>query len=110
MSVQNETKMIKTIQSRVALLPDTRIKKLWSSGINRDIDILVVCCGLAGFYEIKVTGERPTPWQLARLKWWADSGADTAWFDSVGACLDRIKALLDRGRAVQAVLADFGSE
>jgi len=101
-----ESDLVKSIMDRVALLPDTRIKKLWSSGINRDVDLLVVCCGLAGFYEIKRPGERPTGWQANRLRYWAACGADVAWFDNVEACLDRITALHSRGRGVQEYLSN----
>jgi hypothetical protein len=101
-----ESDIVKAIKDRVALLPETRIKKMWSTGINRDIDLLVVSCGLAGFYEIKRPGKYPTGWQSDRLKYWVESGADTAWFDNVEGCVDRIKALYDKGRRIQELLAD----
>lgn len=101
-----ESDIVKSILDRTALLPDTRIKKLWSTGINRDVDLLVVSCGLAGFYEIKRPGEKPTGWQANRLRFWQACGADVAWFDNVEACLDRIKALYDRGRRIQELVKD----
>lgn len=99
-----ESDIVKAIRDRVALLPATRLKKLWSTGIGRDIDLLVVSCGLAGFYEIKRPGETPTDWQNDRMEYWRYCGADVAWFDNVEACLHRIKALYDRGRRIQELI------
>ncbi len=85
--------MIVALKTKVGKLPCTRIKKLWSSATNRDIDILVVTYGLAGFYEIKVAGEKPTAWQYNRLAFWAASGADTGYFDSVDSCVNHVEGL-----------------
>jgi hypothetical protein len=89
----SENSMIVSLKDKIGKLPCTRIKKLWSSATNRDIDILVVTYGLAGFYEIKILGEKPTAWQYNRLAFWAASGADTRYFDTVNACVLHVEGL-----------------
>lgn len=82
-NMASESAMIKLLKSKVSKLPKTCIKKLWSSHVNRDIDILVVTHGIACFYEIKIPGEQPTAWQYNQLAKWAASGAVTGWYDDV---------------------------
>lgn len=83
----SESALIATLKRRANQLPCTRIKKLWSSHVNRDIDILVVTYGIACFFEIKLPGQKPTGWQYNQLAWWARSGAVTGWYDNVDACI-----------------------
>lgn len=90
-----ESALIRNLKNKVNKLPCTRIKKLWSSATNRDIDILIVSYGIAIFYEIKVPGEEPTSWQFNQLAWWAHSGAVTGWFDDVDACVLEVSRIYD---------------
>ena len=94
----SEKAMIATLKRRVNQIPGTRIKKLWSSHVNRDIDILIVTYGLAGFYEIKQPGEKPNDWQLNQLRWWARSGADTGWYDDIDILVAHIQDIADRAQ------------
>jgi hypothetical protein len=103
----SESSMVKQIRARVEALPNTHIKKLWSTATTRDVDLLVVTHGLAGFYEIKVPGEKPTEWQAHRLDYWRAAGADVAWFDSVDACVCHIQVLSARGAKMQQLYNDF---
>lgn len=100
----SEKAMVKTIRARVNALPHTRIKKLWSTGSDRDVDLLVVTHGIAGFYEIKVPGEQPSEWQYDRLDKWKAAGADVGWFDSVDGCVAHIKGLAARAERAKYVL------
>ena len=102
-----ESSMIKKIKRDVKSIPHTRIKKLWSSAANRDIDLLVVTHGLACFYEIKVKGEQPTPWQRGRLKFWQGSCADVGWFDDVDKCVMRIRHMASVGKIAQGHIAVY---
>lgn len=99
-----ESSIITSIKRKVAAIPNTKVKKLWSTAMNRDIDLLVVTNGLACFYEIKVPGERPTEWQTHRLDYWRDTGADVGWFDDADKCIERIKYMAVKGKAVQVFL------
>ena len=92
----SEAALIDGLKRKVGKIPGARIKKLWSSHVNRDIDILIVIHGLACFYEIKQPGQKPNDWQLNRLAWWAASGADTGWYDSVDVCVARVTELAAR--------------
>lgn len=91
----SENSMIKNMKSKVSKIPGCCIKKLWSSAVNRDIDLLIVVYGLACFYEIKVPGQKPTSWQYNRLAFWAASGADTGWFDDVDIFIKHITKLIE---------------
>lgn len=103
----SEKAMIAGIKRKVNLIPGARIKKLWSSAVNRDIDLLIVVHGLACFYEIKQPGQKPTDWQLNQLQWWARSGADTGWFDDVDACVGRVQVIANRAAAHAGILASI---
>jgi hypothetical protein len=103
----SEKAMIATLKRKVNLIPGARIKKLWSSAVNRDIDILVVIHGLAGFYEIKVPGQKPTDWQVNQLLWWSHSGADTGWFDDVDKCVARVQQIANRAALHKRTLAEI---
>lgn len=103
----SESSMVRQIKARVAAIPHTCIKKLWSTSTSRDVDLLVVAYGLACFYEIKVPGEKPSEWQRHRLDYWKGSLADTGWFDSVDACVCRIQVMAARGEKMQALYNEF---
>ncbi len=92
----SEKALIEQLKRKVAAIPGARIKKLWSSHVNRDIDILIVVHGLACFYEIKQPGQVPNAWQLNRLNWWAVSGADTGWYCDMDKCVERVRQIADR--------------
>lgn len=101
----SEKAMIANLKRKVNLIPGARIKKLWSSHVNRDIDILIVIHGLAGFYEIKQPGEEPNDWQLNQLRWWARSGADTGWYDDIDKLVAHIQEIADRAQVHLELIA-----
>jgi hypothetical protein len=103
-----ESSMVTAIKRQVARIPGTRIKKLWSNQMNRDIDLLVVTNGLACFYEIKVPGEVPSDWQNARLDWWKEAAADVGWFDTVDACIARIRYMAEAGAKLKVLANEYG--
>jgi hypothetical protein len=103
----SENSMIAALKKKIGSIPNTRIKKLWSSAANRDIDILVVTHGIACFYEIKVLGKEPTDWQYNKLAHWSQSGGDTGWFDTVDACVKRVQTIADRAAKHEAVITSI---
>jgi hypothetical protein len=103
----SEKAMIADLKRKVNQIPGARIKKLWSSHVNRDIDILIVIHGLACFYEIKQPGEEPNDWQVNRLEWWARSGADTGWYDNVDKCVARVQQMANRAAFYGKVLTEI---
>lgn len=100
----SEKAMIATLKRKVNQIPGARIKKLWSSHVNRDIDILIVVHGLAGFYEIKQPGQVPNDWQVNQLDWWARSGADTGWYDDVDKLVAHVQQIADRAEQKMDVI------
>lgn len=104
--VASESSMIRNIKAKVEALPNTRIKKLWSGGTaGQDVDLLIVTHGLACFYEIKVPGNVPTPWQHNRLEWWRKAGADVGWFDTVEDCVKRVAEVANKGALMQRMVS-----
>lgn len=103
----SENSMIAALKKKIGSIPNTRIKKLWSSAANRDIDLLVVTHGIACFYEIKVLGKEPTDWQYNKLAYWSQCCGDTGWYDTVDACVKRVQVIADRAAAHKDVLADI---
>lgn len=103
----SEKAIVESIKRKLNELPHTRVKKLWSSAANRDIDILVVTHGLACFYEIKQPGETPTAWQLNRLDYWRTSAADVGWFDNADECYRRVRYMADQAAHYHQSMRNF---
>lgn len=105
----SESAIIQTIKGGVRGIPNTRIKKMWSTGHGRDVDLLVVTHGLACFYEIKQPGEQPRDWQVGRIKYWQDALADAGWFDDADRCIERIRQMANLGAHISQLLGQHGA-
>jgi hypothetical protein len=103
-NMASEAALIKNLKTKINRIPYTRIKKLWSNGMNRDIDVLIVTHGIPCFFEIKQPGEEPTDWQRNQLRWWSHSGAVTGWYDDMNKCVADVQAIADRAAKHQATL------
>jgi hypothetical protein len=103
----SESSMIKAIKRKAGTIPGVKIKKLWSSAANRDLDLFVTANGLACVYEIKIPGEQPTPWQINKMDQWRASAYDVDWFDDVDKCVSRIKNIAACGKTMRSCYSQW---
>ena len=81
----SERAIVKAILIYLNGLPGCLARKRWGGGMGvaGDPDITGCIAGRHFEFEVKRSGERPTPLQVKRLGEWADAGAITAVVTSV---------------------------